>query len=276
MTTRILPAVPAIDGKTRLIAIVGDPIAQVRSPLVFNPRLAEAGHNAVLVPLHIPASRFDEIMPALMGIPNLAGLVITVPFKERATALAKRLGTIGARVGAINAMRPEGDGSWTGDMFDGAGLVAALRGLGQEPAGRKVLLLGAGGAGSAIAMALADAGAAEIRIFDLMKDRAERLASRVRQFYPHCAATAGPPELEDRDLLINATPVGMAPDYALPRFTGDLHRGLTVVDIVPTPERTKLLEAAAAARCPTANGQGMIAGQADAIMRFLGLPPAGG
>lgn len=276
MTTPIVPTVRTINGQTRLLAIVGDPIAQVRSPEVFNPRLAAAGHDVVLVPLHVPAAEFEAIMPAVMRVPNLAGLIITTPFKERAAALVSRLGAIGSQVGAINAMRPEQDGSWTGDMFDGAGLIAALRGLGQLPAGRKVTLLGAGGAGSAIAMALAEAGAAAIRIFDQIEDRARQLARRVAEHYPNCAAVAGLPTLDDRDLLVNATPVGMAPEFALAPFVGDLHPGLTVIDIVPTPEQTKLLEAAKSAGCPTTNGQAMIAGQADAVMRFLGLGPAGG
>lgn len=75
MTIPTVPTVRTIDGRTRLVAIVGDPIAQVRSPEVFNPRLAAAGHNAVLVPVHVPAAQFDTIMPALMRIPNLAGLL---------------------------------------------------------------------------------------------------------------------------------------------------------------------------------------------------------
>jgi shikimate dehydrogenase len=264
-----------INGQTRLVAIVGDPVAHVRSPDIYNPRMAADGHNAVLVPVHLPAGHFEVGMRGLMSIANVAGLVVTYPFKERAMSLVDNVGLVASRVGAINAMRREQNGSWTGDVFDGAGLLAALRGLGQAAAGRKVTLLGAGGAGSAIAMSLADAQAASIRVFDRAAQRAESLASRVVRHYPSCEVTVGAPTVNERDLLINATPVGMAPEFALAPFAGALHPGLTVIDIVPQPAQTMLLERAQAAGCRHANGQAMIAGQADAVLGFFDLGPIG-
>jgi shikimate dehydrogenase len=270
-TEQHVPAVSHINGDTRLLAIVGDPVAQVRSPDIMNPRIAAAGHNAVLVPAHVPKANFESGMRGLMQVANLAGLIITYPFKEQAVSLVDTIGTIGSQVGAINAMRREADGRWTGDMFDGAGLLVALQGLGQSAAGRKATVVGAGGAGSAIAMALASAGLASLRVSDLMDKRAEQLARRVAGFYPRCEVSAGPPTVDDRDLLINATPVGMAPEFALAPFVGNLHPGLTVIDIVPKPVRTKLLERAEAAGCPNTNGQAMLRGQADAVLSFLGF-----
>jgi shikimate dehydrogenase len=109
-----------ITGATRLYAIVGDPIVQVRSPEVFTERFAGAGINAVLVPAHVPIARFDEVIPALMALGNLDGLLVTVPFKARMLPFANRLGPTAACIGAVNSLRREADGSWTGDMFDGA------------------------------------------------------------------------------------------------------------------------------------------------------------
>jgi shikimate dehydrogenase len=260
-----------ITGSTSLLAIVGDPIAHVRSPMIYNPRILNAGRNAILLPVHLPSASFEQGMKGLMCIENLTGLVITYPFKERALQLVARIGAVGAQVGAINAMRREHDGSWSGDMFDGAGLLAALAGLGQSAAGRRIVLIGAGGAGSAIAMALAGAAAAHLHIHDRAEDRARTLAERVAGFYPLCRATSGAPRVDDADLLINATPVGMAPEFALAPFLGTLRPEVTVIDIVPSPERTRLLELAQLAGCPTASGQAMIAGQADAVLAYLGL-----
>lgn len=262
---------PTIDGGSRLIGIVGAPISQVRSPTIYNPRILAAGHNAVLVPIHLPAADFEPGMRGLMMLANLAGLIITYPFKERAIAFVERVGLIGSQVGAINAMRRESDGSWTGDMFDGAGLLAALEGLGQSAAGRSICLIGGGGAGSAIAMALAGAGAASLRICDRNESRASKLADRVAGIYPSCIVACGLAQIDGTDLLINATPVGMAPNFAMAPFVGDLHRGVTVIDIVPAPEKTRLLELAQAVGCPNANGQAMISGQADVVLKFFGL-----
>lgn len=261
----------SISGRTRLIAIVGDPIEHVRSPQVYNPRLAQSGHDAVLFPVHLPSAHFETGIRGLMALANLAGLVITYPFKERALALVDRVERIGARVGAINAMRRDPDGRWTGDIFDGAGLLAALSATGMGVLGRRITLVGAGGAGSAIAFALADAGAGFIHVSDLLEERARRLAHRVHEFYPECTTTIGAPDISGCDLLINATPVGMAPDFALLPYVGDLHPDVTVVDIVPSPERTALLERALRAGCSTVNGRAMIEGQAAAVLEFLGF-----
>ena len=112
-----------INGATRLYVIVGDPIVQVKSPELYCELFAAAGMNAVMIPMHVLPERFDLTMTALMGIENLDGLIVTVPYKGRAAPFATRLGTTASRVGALNALRREADGTWTGDMFDGAGFV---------------------------------------------------------------------------------------------------------------------------------------------------------
>lgn len=260
-----------IDGNTKLLAIIGDPISQVRSPEIYHPRIVKAGVNTVLLPMQIPTATFNDAIKGIMMIGNLLGFVVTYPHKERVLPYADQVGQIGQAVGAINAMRREADGSWTGDMFDGAGLIGALASLGQAAAGRRVLILGAGGAGSAIAMALAAAGAAMIGIFDLDANRAAELAARVQTHFPAGRAGATEPDVAGFDLLINATPVGMAPAFALAPFRGELHPGLTVIDIVPKPETTALLALAREKGCPISNGADMISGQADAVLAFFGI-----
>jgi shikimate dehydrogenase len=265
------PSAPMITGETRLLAIIGDPIQHVRSPQTYNPRIRSAGRNAILVPIHLPAAHFDTAIRGLMTLGNLDGLVVTSPFKERILPFADGVSARVRQVGAVNALRRESDGRWTGDIFDGLGLVAALEGLSQRAARRRVLLLGAGGAGSAIAFALAAAGAATIGIVDRTARRSEALAARIRSAYGDCRVGAVAPDIAGYDLLINATPVGMAPDRAMPSFAGALHPGITVIDIVPEPSTTALLAAAEAAGCATANGRAMISGQADAVLAFFGI-----
>lgn len=275
--TDLMSHLPIVNGETRLFAIIGDPIAQVRSPDIYNPRIAKTGHNAILIPIHVPAQNFDAAVAGLKALGNLDGLVVTVPFKERILPFADRVLARGQEVGAINALRRESDGSWTGDMFDGVGLLAGIESLSQTPSGRQVLLLGAGGAGRAIAFALGAAGAARIGISDIAIERAVQLADGVRAAYGECRVSAVAPEVAGYDLLINATPVGMAPDFAMPQLIGALHPGLTVIDIVPKPAETALLGAARAAGCAFTNGQAMIGGQADAVLSFFGIsPPRGG
>ena len=260
-----------IDGSTRFYGIIGDPIAQVRSPQVFNPRLRAAGRNAVLVPLHVRPERFEETLRGLMALGNLDGLVVTIPYKARALALADRVLPTGRQVGAVNALRREADGSWTGDMFDGRGLVRGLAGQGHTVAGRRVMLIGAGGAGSAVAMALAEAGAAGITLFDVDAAKSESVAARVTEAYPACAVRVALPAVEGHDMLVNATPIGMAPGDGLPADLGRLDPGLLVVDVIMKPEVTPLLRHAQACGCRTMGGRHMLEGQAEEVMRFFAV-----
>src|SRR5689334_8408943 len=194
-----------VSGTTRFIAILGDPVTQVLSPEVYNPRLAKAGADVLLIPLHVPASDFEAVMPGLLRVANLSGLIFTVPFKQRAMAFADRVLPSAQQIGTINTMRRDPDGGGTADMFDGAGLVRALEQLDAAPRNRKVLLIGAGGAGRAIAIALARAGAHTLTLFDLDEGKARGLADDVRRFYPDCAVTASTSvSAQGHDILINA------------------------------------------------------------------------
>ena len=265
-----------IDGATRLLVIIGDPIAQVRSPLALNRRLASLGHNQVMLPWHAPADAFAPVMTGLMQTRNLDGIVVTYPFKEKALAFADRIAPRAAQVGAANAIRREADGRWTADMFDGVGLVQAVASLGEDVSGRGVKLLGAGGAGSAIAFALAASGASELSIYDVDPVRAASLADKVGKASPACRTASGGPELGAATLLVNATPVGLRADDPLPVPLDELTRATTVIDIVTRQAGTRLLEHARARGCPHVGGAAMVEGQLEALLEFFGLAKPSG
>ena len=142
-----------IDGETRLYAIIGDPIAQVKSPRVLNPRFVAAGMDAVMVPVHVKPDHFDATVKGLMSIGNLDGIIVTVPYKTRILPLLDHVLPMAAKVGAANALRRESNGSWSGDMFDGRGLVRGLRSSAITLERRRIMLVGAGGVGSALGIA---------------------------------------------------------------------------------------------------------------------------
>lgn len=264
-----IPA-PAISGATRLIGFLGDPVIHARSPQNANPLLAAAGHDAVVVPFHVPKARFDGAMPGIMALANLDGLVVTMPYKARLMPLLDEISGRARAVGAVNAARRTPEGRWIGDIFDGVGLVGAVEGLGVGLKGAKVGLVGAGGAGAAIAFALAEAGVSSLAIDDRDHDRAADLARRVAAFGP-ATPVAGTFAVADLDLLVHATPVGMAPGDGLALDITGLTSRTAVVDIVTKP-MTPLLEAAAARGCRHAGGGAMVAAQTRAILGFLGFP----
>jgi shikimate dehydrogenase len=258
-----------IDGSTRLFAIIGDPIEQVKSPQTLNPMFKAAGLNAVMLPVHVKPDLFNETVKGLMAVGNLDGIIITVPYKSRIMPLIDDVLPMGATVGATNAMRREASGRWSGDMFDGRGLVRGLREASIAPEGRQVMLIGAGGAGSAVAVALADAGAKTVSIFDIDTDKARALADRVATAYPNCKAAASPVRLAGHDTLINATPIGMAPGDGFPAPVDGLTMDMLVIDIIMKPDTTPLLDHARKLGCRTFNGRLMLDGQARELVNFF-------
>ena len=258
-----------VSGRTRLFGIVGHPIEQVRSPEMFTAEFRRRSLDAILVPLHVLPDDFDALLPQLLRLSNLDGLIFTIPYKLRACALADRLGSQARIVGAINALARRADGGWQGDMFDGIGCVEAFRRRGIALAGSRALLLGAGGAGSAIGIALASEGPESLRVYDVDASRAEALAAKISRAFPAVAVSAGAPRLDDVAILLNATPAGMLEDARLPIAVDTLPRALTVFDAIVNPETTPLLALAERCGCATVRGREMMRGQISRIVDFF-------
>lgn len=258
-----------IIGATRLYPIIGDPIAQVRSPETITDGFAAKGLNAICIPVHVPVERFDAIIAPLLTIPNVDGMLVTVPFKARMLAFADRLGKAAEAIGAVNALRRETDGSWTGDMFDGMGFIRGAERKGENLRGRRVALFGAGGAGSAIAYALADAGARSIDIIDPDANRVSALIDKLGVAVPACAVKSASRLPPGVDMVVNASPVGMRADDGMPGEIPRLDAGTLVGDVVITPQPTPLVRHAIACGCRWVDGRDMHAGQVDAITTFF-------
>jgi shikimate dehydrogenase len=183
-----------ITGRTTLLAIVADPVAQARAPFLVNRALAERGVDAVLVPLHVGSDGLALVVRALRSVRNFAGAVISMPHKTAVVDLLDDVTPAGRQVGACNVGRRVSDGGLVGTMYDGEGFVAGLRGAGHDVRGRRVFLAGAGGAASAIAFALGKHGAAALTIHNRTAATAETLAARVRSAWPALAVAAGGPD----------------------------------------------------------------------------------
>ncbi|MFI5837505.1 shikimate dehydrogenase family protein [Micromonospora sp. NPDC051300] len=261
----------AIGGATRLYALLGDPIAQVRAPGLLNPVLARRGTDAVLVPVHVPAAALPEVVAGLRQVTNLHGMLVTVPHKAAVLRLADRATDRAVRAGSVNALRREADGTWTADTFDGDGFVRGLVAAGHDPRDRRACLVGAGGAGSAIAVALLDAGVAELYLADTDPARLATLGGRLSAAYPGRVHAAARPRLADVDLAVNATPVGLRPGDPPPFPVSELPARAVVADIIMSPAETALLRAARDRGLPAHPGEPMLAHQIDGYLDFFGL-----
>ena len=262
----------SIDGRTRLYGIAGDPIFQVKSPGGLTSKFVELGANAILVPMHVRPIDFDNFMAAMRGLLNLEGLVMTIPHKM---SVVKHLDQMTDRVrflGAANVIRRiTPGGGWTGDVTDGLGMVNALRSSGFDLHGKRALLVGAGGAGSAIALSLIEEGVAELAIHDTLSTRRDGLIARLKEVGGNVQVGSSDPR--GYDLAINATPTGAKPGDPLPIEAERLNPNTLVADVITEPVRTRLLEVAAARGCRTQVGTSMFAGQVDLVAEYLLAAP---
>lgn len=258
-----------ITGKSRVFGVIADPISHVRAPELFNAVFEAKSLDAVLVPVHVSADELARLWDGFRTWQNFGGFCVTVPHKEAALRLADEAGEQARLVGAANVVRREPDGRLIADNFDGRGFVAGLDAHGLSAAGKRVLLVGAGGAGMAIAFALAEAGVAELKIANRTLARAEALAARVASAFPAVEVGAHNGSPEGFDLIANATALGLNADDPLPLDVEALSSAQAVADIVMKPERTKLLIAAEARGCRIHLGKHMLDFQRELLGGFL-------
>ena len=264
-----MPAAIQINGSTRLVGIIGDPIVQVKSPSVYSQLFAERGLNAVMIPLHVCWDRIDSVVAGLDGIVNLDALIVTAPYKTHLLRMADTLGPAATCVGAVNALRKGSDGTWHGDLFDGAGFVAGVRKKGYALSGRRVHMFGAGGAGSAIAHALALAGVQSIRLSDPHDERVADLCAAISRTFPGFDIAPKGDNDARFDCVINASTVGLGGGAGLPGDLGSLASEMLVGEVNVVPTGTELVRLAQARGCQWVDGSDLHAGQIDQLMQFL-------
>jgi shikimate dehydrogenase len=264
-----------ITGTTRLYAIIGDPITHVRVPMVFNDYFSRHGIDAACFAVEVKEGKLDEVWRGLAAMANLDGFVVTMPHKAGARRLSDALLGDAAHVGVVNTVRREADGSFTGTLLDGYGFVAGLRAQGHEPRGKRVYLAGAGGAGQALAFALARSGAAAITLHNRSRDKAADLAARLTAAWPGIEIKLGGGDASGHDIAVNATALGMGPEDPLPFSLASVTPATLVAEIVMAMEVTPLLAAAKGRGCPVHPGRHMLEGQLAMMMDFFGLARAG-
>ena len=259
---------PFPNGELRLYGLIGDPVSQVRAPHPATQLMRKAGLNGALVPLHVRAENLARIFSTLGSIENIDGLVITVPHKIAMAELVDDLSERARLVGAINIARHDGRGRWLGDIVDGLGFVRGLEQIGFDPMGAEALVVGAGGAGSAIATELVVRGA-HVRVYDSSLNRATALVRRLRLGGFEKIELAERSDPGGASLVVNATPLGMKLGDPLPVDPGLLKPAMTVAEVVTSPANTALLEYARHIGCRIQFGEAMMLNQLHLMLDFF-------
>src|SRR5258706_5934498 len=232
-----------LNGETRLFPIIGDPIIYVKSPERLTSGFVARGHNGICVPMQVPEGALESVMQGLTRIPNIDGLLVTMPHKFTAYTCCATSSERSKLLQVVSVMRRNADGSWHGDMLDGLAFVKAQQDQGAQTQGARVLLLGAGGAGSAIAIALLESGVRELIIHDTNATRLAELMELVADV-GRGRVSAGPPNPTGCDMVCNATPMGMAEGDPLPVAADLLAPLMFVGDVIAGHGETPFLAAA--------------------------------
>ena len=261
-----------IRGTTQLIAHLGYPTESFKAPMIYNPYFEHAGIDAVVVPMGVRPDEYPAFLKLLFRLSNIRGALITMPHKVTTVGLLDEVTPAVRVAGACNAILLRPDGSLLGDMFDGAGFVRGVARKGFKVQGAKVLVVGTGGVGSAIAASFAGAGIGEIMLYDARPESAEALAGRLRTHYPALRVGTGSNDPAGYGLVVNATPMGMNEGDPLPMDVARLAPETFVGEVVMKKEMTAFLSAARQRGCTVQIGTDMLFEQIPAYLEFFGFP----
>ena len=271
-----------ITGHTKLYALIGSPVGHSGSPAMQNYSFAKLGIDAAYLAFDVPLEKTKEALDAFRTL-HVGGFNVTMPCKTAVAQLVDRLSPAAEMVGACNTVVVEEDGTMTGHITDGVGFIRNLREHGVEVKDQKIVLLGTGGAATAIAVQAALDGASEIAIFNLRDEfyeNGEKTVEKIRKAVPSIRSVTMN-DLDDKeklceiiaksDILINGTKAGMSPlDNIMPVPEECLRPELAVADVVYNPRETLLVRTAKEKGCRAAiGGIGMLLWQGAAAFELF-------
>jgi shikimate dehydrogenase len=240
--------------------------------MIYNPYFEASGINAVVVPMGCKPDNYAQFLKSVFTLENIRGALITMPHKVTTVGLLDEVTATVRVAGACNAVKRLPDGRLVGDMFDGAGFVRGVQRKGFDLTGKRILVVGTGGVGCAIAASLAGAGISAISLFDVNTAGCEALAKRLKDNYPQIEVRTGSNDPVAHDLVVNATPMGMNEGDPLPMDVSRLSPDTFVGEVVMKAETTAFLAAAQARGCRTQVGTDMLYEQIPAYLEYFGLP----
>ena len=263
---------PPISGRTRLYGLFADPVEHLQTPAVLNELLERRGVDAVFVPLHVAPEHLAVAVAGMRHVRNFAGFCVSIPHKAEAAGLCDELLPNARACGVVNGVRIDVDGRLIGETFDGLGMVKAIAAQRVLNTGTRVLLVGAGGVGRSIAVAIALAGVGYLAIANRTRVKADDLAYTVRSAAPSCVAESGSVfDPSSFDIVVNATSLGLNGQGPMPIEVSRVSGTALVAEVVMVPEVTAMLRAAQERGLAVVGGREMLIQQVETMADFLGM-----
>lgn len=270
-----------ISGRTGMFCLIGTPVGHSGSPAMYNYSFQKTGLDNAYLAYDIPLEKTEEAVQALRVL-GCKGFNVTMPCKTKVAELVDELSDAAKLIGACNTVVVK-DGKLYGNNTDGMGFVRNLKENGVDVKGKKMTIMGAGGAATAVQVQSALDGAAKISIFNRADEfyaNAEHTKAKIKEMLPECDVNVYPledteklyAEIKDSDILVNATKVGMKPldGQSLIEDISVFRPDLVVADVVYNPKETKFVQDAKAAGCKVAvGGIGMLLWQGAAAFKLF-------
>lgn len=252
----------------KTVGIIGYPLEHSLSPAMHNAAFKKLGLDWEYLPFEVEPKDLGEALKGMRAL-HMAGFNVTIPHKESILLLLDEVTKLARLIGAVNTVLNQ-EGKLIGYNTDGAGFIDSLKEDAKfDPKGKKAVVLGAGGASRAVSIMLAEAGAKQITLADILKEKAKDLSEYVNSYFEiTCnSAEVNNPSLQkaidQANILVNASPIGTHPNTAQTPLSEKikLHPKLLVYDLVYNPSETKLLKIAKESGCRTCSGLGMLVRQ---------------
>lgn len=259
-----------ITGSTALYFIIGDPVAQVRAPEVFNRVFDRGGIDAILAPARVAPAHLEAFVRAALSSPTVKGFFVAIPHKAPLLRFADHATRAAQVAGAANAVRRGVGGGIEAELLDGEGFVRALKHFSIAVKNKRILIVGAGGGACAIGAAIAGDGVESIDYFDTVPGKAETAAGLMQKHFNVRAGAVQTPDPTGYDLVVNASPAGLNPGDPLPVPVEQLERGSALIDIIMTPRPTRLVQLARERGIRAFPGYEMLVQQVPLYLRFFG------
>jgi shikimate dehydrogenase len=254
-----------ISGKTQICALIGDPVEHSLSPYIHNAAFKHLRLDFVYIAFKVSKKNVKESLQGVRAL-GIKGLNVTMPLKTAVISCLDKLDSNAKKIGAVNTILNH-NGTLIGYNTDGLGALQTLKARGQNPSGKNILILGAGGAARAVAFTLCKE-ADTLTILNRTLKKAKNLAEELRRNFSkkvrHGQLTQENLEIavKEADMLINATSVGMTPhEKETPVDMKLMHSNLTVFDLVYNPPKTRLLREAKVVGAKTVDGMCMLVHQ---------------
>lgn len=269
-----------ISGKTKIVGIFGYPVGHTLSPLMHNSAFSYLGLDYIYLPFAVSENELKNAVSSLRAL-NIVGVNVTVPHKEKVIKYLDEITEEVKKIGAVNTIKNE-SGKLIGYNTDKSGFVETLLSAKVKLENKKICVLGSGGAARAVCFGLLEHKVKKIIITDIIEEKAKALKRHLKKFYPdkNIQAIVHEEEIvfkkvEEVDILVNATPVGMSPTPHLsPLKKIPTHTNLVVYDLVYNPLKTKLLEMAQKQKQTTISGIEMLIYQGKGAFEIWTNTPA--